>query len=522
MPIVASGSINTTALVVPGLYIQIVPPQNLVLNGVPTNVIGVVGTATWGPTNQALTIGSMADYARSFGAVQNRKYDMGTAVAIAVQQGAQAFRCVRVTDGTDAAATATIQTNGLTVTALYSGTSGNNIVFTISAGSKASTWRAVVGMPGLTPEVYDNISGTGNAFWVNLANAINTGTSDVRGPSLLITATAGASTTAPVAGSTTLTGGTDGATTITAATLVGSDTLPRKGMYALRTQGCSIGVLADADDSTQYTTIDAFGMSEGMYMIQVLPAGTSITNAVTTKQTAGLDDWSSKLMHGDWIYWRDQVNNLIRLVSPQGFIAGRLANLSPEQSSLNKQIYSIVGSQKSGGANSGTLTGYVSGDLQTLFQSGIDVIGNPSPGGYYWSALLGHNSSSNASVNGDNYSRLTNYIAATLNSGMGKFVGQTINAALFRNIRATLLSYLQNLLNQGILGSTTNTTPFSVVCDASNNPQSRTALGYVQADVQVQYMGINEKFIVNLEGGTTVQVSTQTLPGGQPATGVAA
>jgi hypothetical protein len=150
------------------------------------------------------------------------------------------------------------------------------------------------------------------------------------------------------------------------------------------------------------------------------------------------------------------------------------------------------------------------------------VIGNPSPGGYYWSALLGHNSSSNASVNGDNYSRLTNYIAATLNSGMGKFVGQTINAALFRNIRATLLSYLQNLLNQGILGSTTNTTPFSVVCDASNNPQSRTALGYVQADVQVQYMGINEKFIVNLEGGTTVQVSTQTLPGGQPATGVAA
>ena len=34
MPIVQQGSINTTALIVPDLYVQIVPPQNLVINGV--------------------------------------------------------------------------------------------------------------------------------------------------------------------------------------------------------------------------------------------------------------------------------------------------------------------------------------------------------------------------------------------------------------------------------------------------------------------------------------------------------
>jgi cold shock CspA family protein len=54
-----------------------------------------------------------------------------------------------------------------------------------------------------------------------------------------------------------------------------------------------------------------------------------------------------------------------------------------------------------------------------------------------------------------------------------------------------------------------------VICDTSNNPLIRTALGYVQADVQVQYQGINEKFIVNVEGGQTVQVQRQTGPGGQ-------
>ncbi len=88
MPIVQQGSINTTALIVPDIYVQIVPPQNLVLNGVPTDVLGVVGTASWGPVNQPTIVATMADYATNFGPVMARKYDMGTQVATAVQQGA--------------------------------------------------------------------------------------------------------------------------------------------------------------------------------------------------------------------------------------------------------------------------------------------------------------------------------------------------------------------------------------------------------------------------------------------------
>jgi hypothetical protein len=73
------------------------------------------------------------------------------------------------------------------------------------------------------------------------------------------------------------------------------------------------------------------------------------------------------------------------------------------------------------------------------------------------------------------------------------------------------------MLGQGLLGSTDGSLPFSVICDVSNNPLSRTNLGYVQSDAQVQYQAINEKFIINLEGGQTVQVSRQTLPSGQAA-----
>ena len=71
------------------------------------------------------------------------------------------------------------------------------------------------------------------------------------------------------------------------------------------------------------------------------------------------------------------------------------------------------------------------------------------------------------------------------------------------------------MLTQGLLGSPDGSLPFSVVCDLTNNPSSRTSLGYVQSDAQVQYQAINEKFIVNMEGGQTVQVSRQTLPTGQ-------
>jgi phage tail sheath protein FI len=520
MPIVQQGSLNTTALVVPDLYVQIVPPQNLILNGVPTNVVGVVGTASWGPVGQPVIVATMADYAQYFGPIIARKYDMGTQVAVAVQQGAQDFRCVRVTDGTDTAAQVSVPGTTFTFTALYTGSLGNQVAVAMNPGSQPNTWRLTVALPGLQPEVYDNVGGTGAAFWAALAAAVNQGQGAQRGPSQLIVASSGGAiaTVAPFAielGAGTA--GSDGATSVAAGQLVGSDVPPRTGMYALRGQGCGIAVLVDADDPIQWTIQAAFGLQEGVYMMLTGPAGDTIQNAVTIKHQAGLDSYAAKLMFGDWLWWSDQVNNIVRLVSPQGFAAGRLANLSPEQSSLNKQLYGVVGSQKSGVPGSGQTTSYSSADLSVLLGAGIDVICNPQPGGSYWGVRGGHNSSSNAATNGDNYTRLTNYIAATLAAGMGVYVGQVINADLFRRIRATQLSFLQNMFGQGLLGSVDGSLPFSVICDISNNPASRTGLGYVQSDAQVQYQAINEKFIVNMEGGQTVQVSRQTLPGGQPA-----
>jgi phage tail sheath protein FI len=286
-------------------------------------------------------------------------------------------------------------------------------------------------------------------------------------------------------------------------------------MYSLRGQRCSIALLADCDDATTWSTQAGFGLQEGIYMILTTPAGDTITNAVATVGAAGLDSYSAKLMFGDWLWWSDQANLVVRLVSPQGFTAGRLANLSPEQSSLNKQIYGVIGSQQTGTPGSGQNSAYSSADLSALLAAGIDIISNPQPGGSYWGVRGGFNTSSNPATDGDNYTRLTNYIAETLSAGMGLYVGRVVNSNLFMQIRSTQLSFLNNMLSQGMLGSTDGSVPFSVICDFSNNPSARTSLGYVQSDAQIQYQAINERFIVNVEGGQTVQVTRQTLPTGQ-------
>ena len=522
MPIVQYGSINTTALVVPDLYIQVVPPP-LAINGVPSNVLGIVGTSNWGPVGVPTVVGSPSQYQQSFGPVQNRVNDLGTAVAIASLQGASNFVCVRVTDGTDAKASLELGTTDILLTAIYSGSLGNSISVSVVAAPATGFYTFTIGLAATGQVQSFTVGGSGNQLWVNLANAINNGIpGTLIGASSLVTAVAGAGTTAPTVGTSNLTGGTDGVTTITTAVMLGSDTAPRKGMYALRGQHCSVAMLADLSDVTSFTTQEAFGLSEGVYMVGTMPAATGTPSAAITSQQssllgAGASSYSMKVMFGDWVYWLDLTNGVTRLVSPQSFVAGLLSNLSPNQSSCNKQLFGVVGTQQSGLPGTTQSQTYTEADLQVIFGSGsapsFDVIMNPIPAGSQWGVRGGYNTSANAATNDDSYTRMTNYIATTLNAGMGQFIGQPDTPSLLLSITSVLTNYLNGLLQQGLLamvyGSNGNAQlPFSVVCNASDNPQNRTALGYVQANVQVTYEGITKFLLVNLQGGATVVVSS--------------
>ena len=318
MPVIQEGSVNTAALIVPNVYVQILSPKIAYLNGVPTNILGIVGGAEWGPLNSPVTIASMTDFDKMFGKIQTQDHDLGTNVAIAVLQGANNMRCVRVTDGTDAKAHADLVDTtspaplvGVTLTAKYSGKVGNHISASVSAGSSstiaAPTYKLTIVRENYLSEIYDNIGGTGATLWQNIVNAVNLGISARRGPSEIVVASIGVSTATPALLAVTLSGGLNGDSGLTTANIIGSDVSPRTGMYALRNINCNVAFLAGVVDNTSWLTQASFGMSEGIYMVLSGGAGEYLTidTAITNKKSVGLANYSAKLLLGDWHYFQD-------------------------------------------------------------------------------------------------------------------------------------------------------------------------------------------------------------------------
>lgn len=503
MPIFPAGTVNLAALSVPGAYIQIQPPAPTFINGVPTNILGIVGTATWGPVNSPVIVGNPAQAQATFGPIQNRLFDLLTPVSIATQQGANNFALVRVTDGTDVAATLAVQTNCITFTSKYTGSFGNQIVVTVAPGSKTGTYQVTVAAPGLTPENYNNIGLglSGNALWVAIAAAINNGNTALRGASQIIVATAGAGTTAPASASYTLAAGTDGVTTITTAVMIGTNSRPYSGMYALQNTGASVAMLADLTDETSFPTQITYGLANQVYMVGCTVSGDTIANAVSSKASTGVDSYEFKLQFGDWEQWLDTVNNVTRIVTTQGSIAGKLAALSPQNPTLNAALNGYVGTQKSL-----TNTPYAQADLQQLVGAGIDVVANPSPGGNYFSNQFGCNTSSNPLINSDSYTRVTNFVAATLQKAAGPFVGQLDDLDVQAEALATISSFLDTLMDNGVIGNSKGTICYSVQINAANNSAQQMALGYLTISVQVQYLAVIAFLIINVQGGTSVEV----------------
>jgi hypothetical protein len=157
MPTYIDGQQNAAAITNPGVYVAIVPPKpNLV--GSPTNKVGLVGVSSWGAVGGLISISNSNDAAVKIGTPQIRTYDMSSYIEAATQVGGRAiFNCIRVTDGTDTAATASIQSGCLTLTGACTGSQGNLIRFTMATGTALGSFMASILFPGATPEIFNNI-----------------------------------------------------------------------------------------------------------------------------------------------------------------------------------------------------------------------------------------------------------------------------------------------------------------------------------------------------------------------------
>lgn len=200
MPIIINpDQINPSALTVPAVYLVVQPPQASI-TGAPASVVGMIGTASWGPLNKATLIGDMASQNVLFGPVSAASltdiHDAATDVWTSLQQASQlglSIQEVRVSDGTDDAASLVVNDNTADTQTLLVGGSKTtadviNLVFTNSA---------ITGSPVTVP--YTVLSGdTLSTITVALKNAINANTAltaaGIKATSTSLTITVTAST----------------------------------------------------------------------------------------------------------------------------------------------------------------------------------------------------------------------------------------------------------------------------------------------------------------------------------------
>jgi hypothetical protein len=505
MSFIPQGQTNLNANSAAGVYVNILDPSQISIPSANPNILGIVGIANGGPVNKQVFFTGVSDGSAVFGLPQNATYDLMTAVVLAAGQGANQFIGVRVTDGTDTAATASIldvtspsAVSGLTLTSLYTGTIYNSMQAIVSQGSNYTsgtpTFKITLVLPNGIGEVFDNIGGTGNAFYVNMANAINFGTNNQQ-PSSLVVATAGSATLAPNLTSYTLAGGTSGNTTITQAILIGADTSTPTGMYSLRNSRSSVAMLCDVTTPSNFSAQAALGAQEGIEFICAAAAGQTVSQFVTSQQTIGLTTINAKYLLGDWCYWNDTYNNIPgRLSSPQAFVAGYLAASSPEISILNKPLSLITDTQTTRSKKK-----YTSSDIALITSNRGDVIYNPAPGGgQYFACQTGNNMSTKVLQRGDQTTRLTYFIALSVQDGVGQFVGQNDSPALRNKIESLIIAFLQNLVNLGKIGAVNGGDDYRVTVSATDQQAQN---GILQIDIYVANFPVIRTVLVNLRNG---------------------
>lgn len=527
MPNIISPDTNPASLRASGLYMQVFPPAGYA-RGVPTDVVVVVGTGSWGELNKPIYVNSPRDIPRKIGGISAAAltdiHDLATSLtlAFAQAQGQSTMQAIaiRVSDGTDLKATKILQdsagtpANGITLTAKHSGVRGNDIKVKISDGGLSGTHNvAIIAFEGGDDEVFRNIPSAGaGVFWSNLLLAINNGQSGIRGPSQLVTASAASATAiAPAEGTFSLAGGTDGRSSVGASQLIGSESA-KTGIYAVRgvkTAPSLLWLAGDYDDTT-YAALDNFASSESVVALLALPPGTDTDAAIAAKQSAGLDNHQVILLK-DHVYFFDPVNNRNRLVAPTAVVGGRIATLPPHISPLNKAVFGIRGTERFD-PETGDRP-YDLSEIGRLEDAGIMFIARPCPGGDYFGIRSGQNTSGNPAQAGVEYARLTNFLVRALDSRLGKFVGEgqskRPNDPLRNAVRNEQNSLLLTLREQNVIED------FFTQCDLDNNPLDDIEKGFLRVHSQVTYFSTVRFLISSILGGNTVRINISALGGSQ-------
>lgn len=401
---------------------------------------------------------------------------------------------------------------------------GGSLVPVLQSGTLAAApvIRASLNFPNGATEVFSNIiayASPGGAYSAptykaNLLAAINGNGTSLPG-SARWTFSSGASTANPFLGFPLLaSGGTDGATNVTTATLMGTDgNTGRTGIYALRgyCSGAQL-VVAQLTDLTVAQTLITFAQGENCLVHTAVPSGTLTTTAVANKSANNASN-PSLIFSMDWQNRFDTVTGAVRLVSPIGKIAGVVSSLAawqyPGNHPVNGGVLNVISTERTqiglsvaeAGLREANGIVYLTNNPLLFFQGGYGM-----PHGM---------TSDGATMICD--TRMLKLIAFVLQQIYGKFVGSS-TAIVKGNLVVIgpngVESSPQDAVDQyfqTLLTPQPQIANYSNIMDASNNNQTTLSQGQLLGNVRVTTLSAARFIITALQVGVTVQIQAQKL-----------
>jgi hypothetical protein len=348
-----------------------------------------------------------------------------------------------------------------------------------------------------------------------LATAVNLGTQQ-RPKSGFVVFTPGSGTGTPALNTVySLTGGTDGAAGVTSLIQAGQDgsALSRTGAYVLRSSGMDLFTLVDCVDTSVVPAMLQLAIDETADFSFSTANGDTITNAIATRQSLGFDDTNLQFIVGDWPTFNDGQNGT-RAVYPSLFSLALASNLSPEQGFINKRLNGVLSTNLSA-----TGIPISNADNAIAQEGGVDIIGKTAALGVdYFTFVTGRSASSNTAARGMEYSRLTNFIARSLagpatTAIVGRLQSTSRADDPTRKLAKTLLDSFFTVLTNPAFGSGGYGVieDFANQCNLANNPPTSVQRGFLIAYSAVKYLNVVRTFVIRLNGGGNVQVSSQTV-----------
>ena len=503
MPIVQSFA----GQILDDVYVIEVPtPQ--AIQGVQVGIVGVVGTFQQGI---ATGIYSISDYPTAVRKLGKSLATIGGPMALQslIRQGAGNIQVVPVFGATAAAATVVIKDAATTPLTLGTITAAQahpqTGVMTAMLGSGPNAWTVSVTQPStpngtfnisIVGSVTENYTGLTPANWAATINAVSA--------IAIVTQPSTPSSAAAAVGNFAFTGGSCGTLTAGAATdaaIIGAvnNDGTATGLALLQTlapNAIDLALPAEYSSSAVNAAFAGYATTSNTMVALCATAGSTVATTITQKALISQDNVA--FVDG-WTTCFDADTGINRVCAPTALVMGMAAQLAPQKSWGNKQIY---GTQ-------GLVATRSNADMATLQQSGILCLCNSIPRGGFGTR------SGVASDGSDLYVRRMRYfLEFSIMNAMGWAVDELQSTDPNDKLRADIKHSIDTFLN-GLAYPTDKALKvidsFLTICSLVNNPPDQIAAGNLSISGNIRLLAAAKKIIFAANISTSAVTVTTSV-----------